>query len=229
MKKCPFCLKEYQNLTDEHIFPESWYPDDIPSNIEKWKVPSCELCNQKFGKIEQEVLLTAGLCLDPGSKETNTISQRVLRSFNPKVGRNERDKNARFKKAKDFFEKSFLVHGSNKKPFPGFGYHVGFPENEQIGVEIPSELPKIGEKFIKGVEYKLYNRIIDNDWLVKAYFCHEENIEQVISVIRMGRKYVVAPTIEFYRIAGLRGDALFEFDIWNKLKIYGSITSNFKK
>lgn len=224
MKKCPFCLKEYRNLTDEHVFPNSWYPNNVPSNIQKWKVPSCKFCNQKFGKIEQEILLTAGLCLDPNSKETNTISQRILRSFNPKVGRNDRDKNARFKKAKDFLEKTFLVYDSNKNPFPGFGYHEGFPINQQLGIAIPNELPKIGEKFIRGVEYKLYNKIIDDDWLIRVYFCHEKDIKEIINFIRKGEKYIVAPTIEFYRITSPQNDVLFEFNIWNKLKIYGSIT-----
>jgi len=34
-------------VTDEHIFPLSWYPDDTPGNIWKWQAPSCFERNNK--------------------------------------------------------------------------------------------------------------------------------------------------------------------------------------
>jgi len=41
---CIFCGKESE-VTDEHIFPESWYPDDTPKDLWLWQGPACYACN----------------------------------------------------------------------------------------------------------------------------------------------------------------------------------------
>lgn len=229
MNKCPFCLKDSENLTKEHVFPKSWYPDDLSSDIEKWTVPSCRECNSSFGKLEQEILIFAALCFDPNNPTTKTISDRALRSINANAGRNERDRNARLKKAESIFTKAFPVSDSNKKPFPGFGYHEGYPEESQVGIDVPKGLWEIGKKFIKGIEYKLEDRILDENFRVEARFCDEETVKDVITEIRRGEKYDVASTIKFYRrcdIASSPKAILYEIRIWDKLTIYGYAIEN---
>jgi hypothetical protein len=76
----------------EHVFPESWYPDGTASTWERPKVPSCSECNRAFGKIEERLLRTLGLCLRHGIPGTAGIPDRALRALSPKKGRNERDK-----------------------------------------------------------------------------------------------------------------------------------------
>lgn len=225
MSKCPFCLKSYKNLTKEHVFPESWYPDDLPLNVEKWKVPSCQKCNSEFGKLEQEILILAVLCFDQNNSATKTISDRVLRSINANTGRNEKDRDARLKKAKSIWAKTFSVPISNKKPFPGFGYQKGYSEELHIGIDVPKGLGEIGKKFIKGIEYKLENHILDENFRVEARFCDEEAIKDIIGVIRKGKRYIVAPTIEFYRYGTESSPKaiLYEIRIWDKLIIYGYV------
>ena len=49
---CAHCLNFYDNLASDHVLPESWYPEGIPVDFEKWQIPSCFDCNKKFGKIE---------------------------------------------------------------------------------------------------------------------------------------------------------------------------------
>lgn len=226
MNKCPFYLKDSEKLTKEHIFPKSWYPDDLPPDIEKWTTLSCGECNSSFGKLEQEILIFAALCFDPNNSTTKTISDRALRSINATAGRDKRDRNARLKTARSIFATAFPVSDSNKKPFPGFGYHDGYPKETQIGIDVPKGLWEIGKKFIKGIEYKLENLFLDETFRVEARFCDEETVKDVVKEIRKGEKYDVASTIKFYRrcyITSSLKAIFYEIRIWDKLTIYGYV------
>jgi len=50
--RCVHCLRFFKVLTSDHVFPVSWYPETTPDNLEKWQMPSCKKCNEKYGKID---------------------------------------------------------------------------------------------------------------------------------------------------------------------------------
>jgi len=37
--RCIHCLEEFSSLTSDHVFPDSWYPETTPDNLEKWQMP----------------------------------------------------------------------------------------------------------------------------------------------------------------------------------------------
>ena len=224
MKTCPFCLKKYDKLTEEHIFPTSWYPENLPPNTEKWKAPSCRSCNEEFGKIEQKTLIFVCLASDPKNPLSRPALNKAMRSLNPNLGRDARDKAARLKMLREILENSQSMFGSSLKPFPNFGYHEGFDPRIQRGIKIPAGLEKIGEKFIRGIEYRLTERIIDKNYSVGVYFCHADAVQDVINLVRRGQKTEFAPGIEFYRAATPNDNSiLYQIKIWDKLVIYGSL------
>ena len=94
---CVHCHKFFNNLTWDHILPKSWYPV-MDSNIEKWVIPSCLQCNRDLGKLEENLLSKLALCLDPNERNTFGIPQKVHRSINPLLGKDEIDK--QYRKAK---------------------------------------------------------------------------------------------------------------------------------
>ena len=49
--RCVHCLHEVDAITDDHLFPRSWYPTTTPQNLEKWKFPACGRCNREYGKV----------------------------------------------------------------------------------------------------------------------------------------------------------------------------------
>ena len=81
---CIHCLNHYESLTSDHVFPKSWYPNTELGKMEKWQIPSCETCNSMYGKLENDLLLRFGLCVDPNELKSLGISTRVLPSINPK-------------------------------------------------------------------------------------------------------------------------------------------------
>ena len=227
MKKCLFCLNNYKTLTKEHIFPKSWYPDNFSD--EKWKIYSCEECNSGFGKAEQEILIKVGVCSDPNSHQ----AKKAIRSITSIFGKNVRDKTARWKKACNLLSELIPLSNLSAKPFPNFGLHEGYPIESQRAIYLPKQLDDIGKKFIKGIEYKLENRIIDQrkDDL-KIYFCHEKDVQGVNKLIKTyGKRYDIAPGIIFWRASGIderKLNMLYKFSIWDKLIIYGSLFTSVK-
>lgn len=98
--RCVHCLKEVEERNSDHVFPESWYPDSTPPNLERWHVPSCIPCNADYGKLEQELLIKVGLCLDPHDAASASIVQKALRSLKPAAARNTRDAQHRLGRGK---------------------------------------------------------------------------------------------------------------------------------
>src|SRR4051794_2428264 len=93
--RCIHCLEYSDNMTWDHIFPQAWYPDSTPPEMEKWDAPSCALCNNEYSKIEERLLMALGLCLDPTEAASAGVGERARRSIDPKLGRDERDSRIR--------------------------------------------------------------------------------------------------------------------------------------
>ncbi|MFA6521586.1 MAG: hypothetical protein WCT53_04340 [Candidatus Gracilibacteria bacterium] len=157
---------------------------------------------------------------------TSAIRQRVLRSFNANAASNEHDRKVRAGRVRKFLKSILRSDGRTEGVFPGFGYHPEWKPEEQYLIPIPADgLNKIGQKIIKGIEYKLEKRYIDQSFELKVFFCHENKIGDVLNLIRQnGQHHVVAPGFEFYRMAPFdKKYCLYEIRIWDKLVIYGSL------
>jgi len=229
-ERCVHCLIQSSELTRDHILPKSYYPDSTSPEIERWTAPACEKCNLELGKIEEELLTLLGLSLNPRADSisgTSSISQKVLRSLNPKAAKNERDQKMRHGKALKIVRGIFRADGSTKGMFPNFGYHAGWKPEEQYGVYIPADkIEKFGCKMVRGLEYKLQGRVIDPSSKLEVFYCHEDTIQDVIQVIhRFGKHHVITPGFEFYRASPDQSNkhALYQIRIWDKFVIYGSI------
>jgi hypothetical protein len=76
--RCVHCLKEVEERNSDHVFPESWYPDSTPPDVEKWQIPSCIPCNSEYGRLEQDFLIKVGFCLDPHDPTSASIVQKAV-------------------------------------------------------------------------------------------------------------------------------------------------------
>jgi hypothetical protein len=87
---CAYCGSDDVVLTIEHVFPESWYPDDyLPSKT--LTVPACNPCNANYDKVEKKLFLPLRSSLAPDAR-TIPIFQRALRPVDEKAGKTERDR-----------------------------------------------------------------------------------------------------------------------------------------
>jgi hypothetical protein len=174
--RCVHCLEYKSELTWDHVPPESWYPNNTPNDLEKWKVPSCDKCNKLYGKIEEELLLKFGLCIDPRNPRSAGIPYKALRALKAEYGKNEKDVNARrMKKEKILKEAKYGDDIPKKGIYPGFEFK-GNKNDEKIGVLIrKNHLEKIAEKIVRGIAY-----IVDGKYIEKPYhidfFAHNPTV-----------------------------------------------------
>jgi len=226
--RCAHCLSFSNKLTSDHVFPKSWYPTTTPPYIEKWQMPSCATCNQKYGVIENELLIRFGLCIDPNEFSSLGISDKAMRALNPLYATNEKDKIARSKRREKIKKEMFkFIPTMNPSTIPGFGIENNPKESQHhaIGVN-PDHLIAIGEKIIRGTQYILWKRYVPKDQRIDIFFLmdpHSQPIREAIE--KYGAKYHRGPGIDV-NIASPKDDlnsALYEIIVWKRLKFYGTI------
>ena len=153
--RCVHCLKEVEVRNSDHVFPESWYPDSTPPDMEKWQIPSCVPCNSDYGKLEQELLIKIGLCLDPNDPASASIVQKALRSVRPTAARNPRDARHRLGSGQRILAQALQGdqipdHGV----FPGLGERWTEIPGERAAILIPKRsFERITEKIVRGIYY----------------------------------------------------------------------------
>src|SRR5579872_7268616 len=121
--KCIYCLNITSELTEDHVLPRLWYVSDITSNEEKWKVPACKNCNGKLGKMEKDLFIKLGLCLNLTNDFTKSVRQKVLDMLNPNLTTDPKEKQARLKKVAELLKITLPANGSREGLFPNFDYH----------------------------------------------------------------------------------------------------------
>ena len=135
--RCVHCLRPITENSDDHVFPASWYPDDTPQQVQRWKAPSCSACNGTLGKIEKELLLRLGICIDPATAQAAGISAKVLRSLGVGgAGKSEKERTLRAKTKARILRELIPYDDVKGNPgiLPGFGPHAGFADEEQHAI-----------------------------------------------------------------------------------------------
>lgn len=171
-QKCIHCLEYFNELTKDHIFPSSWYPDSTPLNLEKWTVPSCAECNRELGKAEEKLFNRLSICLDENDIASLGLSKRKL-LYKPK---DKRSAGRQIKFLMDILKNfvPYLYDESNNKVLKRGTPKEGIRTRRMI--RIPSkELYLVSEKIIKGLEFKLRNRLIDKDRKIEIIIPHANN------------------------------------------------------
>ena len=225
--KCVHCLKDGALVTDEHVFPKSWYPNTTPAGIEKWKIPACVQCNNDYSKIENDLLLRLGLCIDPKALGISGVVPKALRSINPQYAENERDARHRAAKRKQLLKQ---LRKGNDFPsdaiYPNLGEKWGRPLEEQVIVPFSaSSLHQLGRKIVRGIFYVEDHKFIEPPYIIEIFVVHDARDLQAISALdKFGKVYAREPGIVVCR--ALAADAissLFTIDIWQQVKMYASV------
>lgn len=229
--RCVYCLEFFEELTSDHVFPKSWYPETTPQNIEKWQIPACYKCNQRYSVIEAELLKRFGLCIDPNELRSLGIADKALRALKPSCAKKQKDKRCR---RKDLARILDSVIPNEKIPMesvlPNFGGWPGLQPEERIAITVSADqIDLFCEKLVRGLTYLKYSKYIEDNLEIDVFHVHEKNIPELAKEIHcFGQKHECGPGIKicsaFARDNSL--SALFEIVIWGKLKMFASILPN---
>ena len=225
--KCVHCGCYSEEITSDHVFPESWYPRTTRENLYKWQVPSCSTCNLELGKIEKDLMIRIGLCLDPNDPSSRGIHDKARRAIDSKCGKGKKDVAARLAKRKQIMGQTMEGYDIPMPAvYPEFGPAEGHPMQEQIAVTLPvSSMRKLGEKIIRGIVYIEDGEIITDEHVINIFFTRDEGAKPLIEAVdKFGVELQREPGI-LIKKATVEGDlsSLFYIEIWKRLKLYGAV------
>lgn len=223
--RCVHCLQEVDAITEDHLFPRSWYPTTTPQNLEKWKFPACSPCNRAYGKLEEELRLLLAACVDPRSDAAAGIWAKALDSINPDKARSPADalkrKSARrrflrrVREADPSMTNSSLPEIYSDRPKGG------------LALVVPAkETHRFIEKLIRGTIYLTELRYIEDGQEITVSLLKPEHGEPIVRLVKeFGELYDRGPGIRIRKAVAqdAKTNSLFVFDIWDQFRFHGSV------
>ena len=218
---CVHCLLSFDELTEDHVFPRSWYPDSTPGNVEKPWVPACWKCNQAYGRLEDDLKWRFGLCVDPVRAQASGIAETVLRSMDPAAARNQRDAASRqARRDKVLREVLPAEPGDERHVLPGFEN----PSNLKLYVA-KRDLERVCEKVGRGLTYLHDGLLIGPEYDFEFFFDPTQGAKLDPLLDRFGRREERGPGILAVRAAPPeeRTASVFYFEIWGTFRAWGAV------
>jgi len=166
---CIHCGEDCDDLTSDHILPESWYLDGA-SDIEKWQAPACKPCNGRLGAIERRLLQKLALGTDPENDLTESVSEKALRSFDPRVAKKESDRVHR-EKARDKVARELrkVTELPNEVFLPNIGPVHDARDGYAITEVAAADIVALVGKFVRGITYLRLNRALPKEYTVRVF------------------------------------------------------------
>lgn len=233
--RCVHCGEALAKETADHVFPKSWYPDTTDPEVQRWTVPSCDRCNNKLGALEKAVFSRLALCVDPRKQEAAGIAAKVRRSMGIGV-EGLAAKEAEHRRAlKLKIIGATTPYKAGSETLPGLGPHMGFPEDELHQIGIPAgPLIEVAKKIVRGCEYVLTGRIVDEPYDVEIYFvlAHEvpDQLLQALGSPNATQTHL-GPGFSVTRVAAHDepNSVIYKIVLWDTLVIYASILPRLKQ
>jgi hypothetical protein len=166
--RCVHCLEYVERITDDHLFPKSWYPDTTAKNLEKTTVPACRPCNAAHGKTEARLLKQLGLSFSHNNEATKGLPGKVLRGLDPLQAKNQRDEQHR-KAARDHLAKNISIvpvdQIKNYRLLPGVNVDATALSQSHVvlGSVQGSDVKIVARKFVRGLVYLDNETFIDDE------------------------------------------------------------------
>lgn len=222
--KCVHCLHDFDELTWDHVLPKAWYPVGLTDDA-KWKVPACKSCNHDLGKLEENLLIKLGLCLDPSDRTTLGIPDKVLRSLNPELGKSPRDSKHRLQKREKII-KSVTVYQDLPKVgiFPNFGPIAGLQYNGYPSLEITEqEVNQFGAKIARGIAYLVDGSFIEATYEIRVYIINDRAAAPIDDLLKTSATaFELPPAIHVERalVEQDKVGGIYYIEIWKRFKLY---------
>lgn len=223
--RCVHCLRDVDAITDDHLFPRSWYPTTTPQNIEKWKFPACVGCNREYGKLEEQLRLLFAACVDPEADAAAGIWAKALDSINPSKARSPLDALKRKNARNRFFKRI-------RKADPTWAnsaipeIHADRPKGNLALLVPVQETHKFIEKLVRGAIFLTEQRYVERSQEITVSLLRSEDSQPIVKLLeQFGELYERGPGIRIRKAVAqdARTNALFVFDIWDQFRFHGAV------
>lgn len=217
-------------LTWDHLLPRAWYPATTPPELEKWQIPSCMACNQEYGRIESDLLVRFGMCLDPTKAAASGIAEKALRALDPAQAKNSRDARARQKNRERFIAELMPVQQvPQHSVLPGFGLPLSAAQLETGGVRIPKKgLERLAEKICRGIFYIEERCFIEPPYEITSYVLNDAGAAYADGILeRYGVSHTRGPGLVIRRAKTTDDQmaAMLSIEVWGQLKMHATVVA----
>lgn len=226
---CTYCLARVlaADCTRDHVVAESWYAGSA-DGIEKWQVPACRTCNHELGKIERDVLVRFGMCLDGEDPAYQDIVARAKRAMDPGQAKNAKDKRSRQALLDKI--KSAVIEIAD---FKAAGTLPFFKDNYDAGVRhtvpIPADsLHAIARKWARGLYRLRFNELLPVAAQIDVnYLTQEAEVDVFGELLPHASVLDRGPDIQvlFWRFKEEPREAFMaSFRIWREYRVHCAVT-----
>lgn len=223
--KCVHCLNELTKRTKEkdHLFPSAWYPDTTDTKVQRWTFPSCSTCNRAYGAIEEELLVSFGLAIEPSHPASKGICQKALNALDARRSQNEKKRLARITMLKKITGR-IIDNASTDSTglIPNMARGEESKRHCTHSLFIPDHFTMLCRKFVKGVTWIADRLLIDD----KVYVINSSPIlpDVKIDVGPFWVEYSLPPGLTIKRIAAKEDPvcAIYYIIIWQQYRFYAT-------
>lgn len=226
---CVHCLEDVKTRNWDHVFPQGWYPNSTPSDLEKWKIPTCIECNREYGVLEDEFSILLSACVDPKRAEASGTWAKTLRALDPSKGKSDKDSRARQRKKEKLL--ASILSGEEipeKGIYPGLGERWGRARPDQRAIVVPARyFERLAEKIVRGLAYLEEGVLIGPDYSVEHHPLTLEGVQPIEDALaRYGVERHGGPGVQIVRaVAGEDPVAsLSKITIWGEFVLYVSVS-----
>lgn len=225
---CVYCLKPCDNPTEDHIFPEAWYPDDFPRDLQKPTAPACGDCNGSHGRNERILLQRLGMHFSLDDPRAKGIGRKAARAIDPGAAKTEKDRLHRALGHKALGRAMMNVSeiGPDTRVVSGFGPHSDPGQRSKIAIQIPPDAMRtFAEKLARGFTWCRLLQTLSPEF---EFHFWNPNAEQEAAVVEIASGLLAnapagvdvlnrAPAIMVFRFADPSDPlpAFFIFEIWS--------------
>ena len=167
--RCVHCLRITGVTEDDHVFPDSWYPDSTPTTVQRWTAPSCPRCNREHGRLENDLFIRLSMCVDSKKMAAAGLAAKAMRAMGfDTEGLSESEQ--RHREAVRQKIKSEIVSRESLAGKPGKIPGLGPPDDTESQWSIPLQFAAfaiIVEKTVRGCEWRLRRRYIEEPYGVR--------------------------------------------------------------
>jgi len=226
-QRCVYCLEYSDDITEDHVLARSWYSNTTPPNMPKWKILSCGKCNQKYSKIEGDLRISLGLCIDPNESKSAGIADKVLSALNPADTNDPKEQRIRLFKRKAILKESEDLEHMNipkESYLPNFGSKENSDNSQLSKIRVDADdLNVFACKLVRGINYIIDQSFIEKGYAIEVFL--EDTDPRVALINKFGKDYSCGPSITVkYAVANDDTNIrLYSIDIWGRLKIYAQI------
>lgn len=225
---CAYCRQQTHALEDEHVFPESWYPLDTPSDVARITVPSCTPCNRNYGRLEERLQRQWGACIETSHPAARGVWERASKSLEPERGRNERDTRIRAGNREKLKRSILSVHVETRGVFPGFRPREPslVPDSSGGGMLMADamridrkDVETFTAKLVRGLHYSVLGHPLPEDVKIRTYVVREEVWPELIDKLSRMTPHGIPPGFVAWR-AVAKGDptfAIWYFLVWGQI------------